>query len=226
MTVKVELEVWSAERGKGIDDLLNAGGKPTVLSGVKVDEYLNKLLAPSPEPGATPEPDVQPQAVKGPAVFPYGLGRPKPFPLEALPGPLREVVQTVSDMVNCPIDFVGVAMLAASATAIGNSRQVELKETWRVGCRLYLAVVGDPGTRKSPMMKMLTPPLWKQEGVYAREYREAIKRFQIEKLDYEVKKKEYLRHGRPKTEKANRPAGRKKPFRTDEAEEDFLGAEE
>src|SRR5687767_13268702 len=125
MTVNVELEVWPPDKGKGIDDLFNAGGKPDVLSGVKVDEYLNKLVAPSPEPGARP--DVQPQAAKGPAVFPYGSGPPKPFPLEALPGPLQEVAQAVSDSVNCPPDFTSVAMLAASATAIGNSRQVELK---------------------------------------------------------------------------------------------------
>jgi hypothetical protein len=40
----VELETWDATDGKGIDDLLNAGKTPNVLTGEAVDAELAKIL--------------------------------------------------------------------------------------------------------------------------------------------------------------------------------------
>src|SRR5262249_1326838 len=41
----IQLEVWPLEKGKGIDDLLHAGGKPELLTGQAAQEYVSSLLA-------------------------------------------------------------------------------------------------------------------------------------------------------------------------------------
>jgi len=80
------------------------------------------------------------------------------FPTEVLPPRLYEFSRRVAWALNAPPDFVGVTMLTLAAGAIGNARRLKLSATQFQPSLLYAALIGLPGTVKSPVMKFLTGP--------------------------------------------------------------------
>src|SRR5262245_58270728 len=73
-----------------------------------------------------------------------------PFPVEVFPASVASFVRRVEQAVGCPPDFPGVAVLAAAGAAIGATRAIEPKPGWREQPNLYVALVGRPGSGKSP----------------------------------------------------------------------------
>ena len=71
-----------------------------------------------------------------------------PFPTAVFPKPLREYIEHGSSQ-NYPEDFVGAALLACLATAIGASHELEVNANWHEPTTLFIAIVGDAGVRKS-----------------------------------------------------------------------------
>jgi hypothetical protein len=224
----VQLDVWAPDKGKGLDDLLAAGGKATVLSGSEVGQHLDKLLGggevqtpADDEPVGTQPPVRETPPVKGeakgPERFPYGAGDPAPFPLDFFPKPLQGIAQAISRAVNSPLDFAGCAMAITAATAIGRSRQLEPKEDWHICPRMYMAVVCEPGSAKSPALKKATRPLNNQERQWRAEHAEAMQEYELEKLAYEAAKKEILKDVSKKVQQAQ--ADRQRKARQEEAEE-------
>lgn len=74
------------------------------------------------------------------------------FPLDALPPDARAFVRTVAAAIGCPADFVALPLLVYAGAAIGNSAYIEIKRGYREYARLWLAIVGEPGDRKSPAL--------------------------------------------------------------------------
>ncbi|WP_426061205.1 DUF3987 domain-containing protein [Hymenobacter sp. B1770] len=70
------------------------------------------------------------------------------FPTSVFPKPLREYIEHGSSQ-NYPDDFVGAALLACLATAIGASHELEVNANWHEPTTLFIAIVGDAGVRKS-----------------------------------------------------------------------------
>lgn len=87
-----------------------------------------------------------------------GVPDPEPFPIEALPYPLDELVRQGSKSVSCPPDYIGAGVLPVLATAIGGYVELDITETWRESALVYTALVGKPGARKSPAMKIVMAP--------------------------------------------------------------------
>lgn len=82
-----------------------------------------------------------------------------PFPLGALPGPLASFVEQGADALNCPVDYLAVAMLAMAGGAIGASRSLGVKGQYEERAALYAAIIGCPGDRKSPALALVKSPL-------------------------------------------------------------------
>jgi hypothetical protein len=74
----------------------------------------------------------------------------QPFPVEALPGPIRSFVAQAAMAMGCDPSFVAQAALAVAAGLIGNTRVIQLKRGWTEPCVIWSAVVGDSGTLKTP----------------------------------------------------------------------------
>jgi hypothetical protein len=102
----------------------------------------------------------------------YGTSNSTAFPVEVLPPTLRKYVEEASASIGCPPDFIGVAMLATLGAAIGNSRVIEVKGGWIEGASLYTAIVGDPGSSKTPALKAATFPALKKQEELKRLYEE------------------------------------------------------
>lgn len=97
-------------------------------------------------------------------VVPLGsLPEPAPFPLEALPAPLADYVRQVAWATNSPPDFVGVPLLALAAGCLGGARTLAVQRDYLEPCTVFAAVVGLPGTGKSPALKKVAWPLDAEE---------------------------------------------------------------
>lgn len=75
-----------------------------------------------------------------------------PFPLAALPAPVRDYADASAAAVGCEASFVALPMLSMLAGAIGNTRRVALKKGWSEPPILWTAIVGESGTHKSPAL--------------------------------------------------------------------------
>ena len=83
-------------------------------------------------------------------VFEYFDPLPPAFPLDALPNAIRQLAIEGATSIGCPPEFIAGPALVAAAAAIGMSRVVEVTSSHREPPVLFLAVVGEPGTAKSP----------------------------------------------------------------------------
>lgn len=81
------------------------------------------------------------------------------FPLDVLPPTLAAFCREAAASRCAPVDFVGGAMLAVAGAAIGQSVNVRLKAGWFEPPLLYLALVGEPGTAKTPAIRAAQRPL-------------------------------------------------------------------
>ncbi|MCF1596519.1 YfjI family protein [Streptomyces muensis] len=85
------------------------------------------------------------------------------FPVDALPGWLREFVAAVSEETQTPVDLAGCIALSVLATAAGGRSVVEVRGNWREPTNLYVVVSLPPANRKSAVFALLTDPLYEAE---------------------------------------------------------------
>src|SRR5262249_14675540 len=138
----VSVEWWDSTLGKGVDDLLAAGGKPAVLTGMAAAVRVRDAQH-------VPQPDEQ--DAPGP--------EPAPWPTDVLPPPLRAFNEEVAAATSTPPDFAGLAMVVTAGAAIGNSRAICLKDgIWYEAPRFYGANVGEPASGKTPAMDAVVKP--------------------------------------------------------------------
>ncbi len=113
--------------------------------------------------------------------IPLARSLPEPFPAAVLPAVLSEFVQAVAASKQTPVDLPGLLVLAVLG-ALGSRRfKVEVVPGYREPLNLYVAVVMDPGSRKSAIFREVTEPLaelerelqqrWAPEAALAREQR-------------------------------------------------------
>jgi hypothetical protein len=95
----------------------------------------------------------------------------EPFPLDLLPCTLTRFINEVAVAKNCPIDYVAVPLLALAGSAIGASRSLEIKSGWRERPCLYAAVIGSPGSAKTPALKAVAGPVYAEQSRRFANYR-------------------------------------------------------
>jgi hypothetical protein len=104
----------------------------------------------------------------------------KPFPVNALPATVSCYITALARAIGCDLAFVALPLLAALASAIGNTRRTFLKHTWREPCILWTAILGDSGTHK-------TPALSAAMSILERKQVEALAAYESKMTDYEQK---------------------------------------
>ena len=93
----------------------------------------------------------------------------EPFPCEVLPSILERFVAEGAVALACPPDFLAVPLLVLSGLAIGATRRIEVKQDWSESAALFAAVIGSPGSAKSPALKRVLEALerlqleWEEE---------------------------------------------------------------
>jgi hypothetical protein len=114
----------------------------------------------------------------------------RPFPVDALPDPVRGFVAAGAKSIGCDASYLALPLLTAIAAAIGNTRRLELKRGWYVPPILWTAVVGESGTAKTPAFKLVMHAVRERQRKALKRHKEEMKRFLVE---YEMWEKEFTK---------------------------------
>lgn len=101
---------------------------------------------------------------------PVNLGRQYvPFPVAALPPPLCTLVTEAAASLRVDAGMLGAPMLAVLAAAIGNSRRLLVKPDWTEPAVVWVAVVTESGSAKTPSLWAVAAPLreWQARALKA-----------------------------------------------------------
>jgi hypothetical protein len=124
-----------------------------------------------------------------------GHGNAEPFPLDVLPPALADLARETSTYLPCPIDFFAVPALVVAGAGIGRSVALAVKESWIESPLLYAVMVGQPGTTKSPALRIAASPVWELAGEMKFKYE--LDKLEAERLKGEAdeRKKAYRKEG-------------------------------
>lgn len=109
----------------------------------------------------------------------------QPFPTEALPACFREFVEQGASAIGCDASYLALPLLTAAASAIGNTRRIELKKGWSEPSILWSAIVGDSGTMKSPALEAALHPVKRRQEKALDTHTFALADYDGQKLTYE-----------------------------------------
>ena len=90
-----------------------------------------------------------------------------------LPDALRDAVVDLADRLQCPPDYLAVAMLSAAGAVIGNKFGIfpyANDESWEVYPALWGGIVGDPGSKKTPSLHQAHKPLQHLDYLASQKY--------------------------------------------------------
>lgn len=122
----------------------------------------------------------QVQERKAAALQPY-----EPFPVDVLPNVLQRFVEAGAAAASCDAAHIAMPMLAAATAAVGMSRQLKLKASWRVPAILWTATVGDSGSKKSVGAAMALAPIEAIESRNERRYQREAREYERTLADWE-----------------------------------------
>ena len=95
--------------------------------------------------------------------IPLGAGARHPIPLDGLPSWLRQFTENAAEAIQAPTDLVLMQALSAMSVTVANKARVEVRAGQLEPLNLYTCVVLEPGTRKSPVVKLCSRPIWAWE---------------------------------------------------------------
>jgi hypothetical protein len=156
----------------------------------------------SSESSAPTEPEPEPW------VEPIPLGQPPPasaFPLDVLPDSLQQFVREAAAALPCPPDYLAVPLLVMAGGMIGASRALAIKAKHVQRAALYAAVIGSPGTAKTPALEAVVDPVHELDEAEHAKWELAMEKYESKLEDYEDKKKEAKKNNQSPPEKPQRP---------------------
>jgi hypothetical protein len=112
-----------------------------------------------------------------------------PFPTEVFPDEIAKYVKAIAKAVQCPIDYVGCTVLGIASGTMGMSVNVKIDEGFVEAANLNIAIVGEPGTRKSPIRKLLGGPVFEIDDRNREIYTEAKRLYEHQLQQWEAEKK-------------------------------------
>lgn len=124
-------------------------------------------------------PSEQRQEQPGPSceTAPAHVEQHRAFPLDVFQPKIRKFICEAAASRQCLIDFVALPVLAVAAAAIGATRAIRQESDWVDLPGIYGALVGRPGSAKTPAINAVVRPLEAIQKRYIDQYREAIRDF-------------------------------------------------
>lgn len=105
-----------------------------------------------------------------------------------LPDAIRDAVIDLADRLQCPPDYLAVAMLSAAGAVVGNTVGIfpyANDESWEVYPALWGGVVGDPGSKKSPSLQSAHKPIQHLEEQAAQKHVQDMLIYEQAKAQYD-----------------------------------------
>jgi hypothetical protein len=123
------------------------------------DRIIDAVTAANPKGSPDPAADAEPDDGWGPIRLGM-LPSVEPFPLDVLPLPARHLAEAAAESIGCPGDFPAVAILAAASGIIGRSVSLLIKPGYFASASLYVGLVGNSSSGKSPALRAALAPVW------------------------------------------------------------------
>ncbi|MEQ1905600.1 MAG: DUF3987 domain-containing protein [Pirellulaceae bacterium] len=120
----------------------------------------------------------------------------EPFPVNALPEPLREFVAASARAIGCDTSYLALPLMTVLAAAIGNSRRVQLKRGWSAPAILWAAIVGESGTAKTPAFKLVMRPILERQRKALEHHGELMKEYELNLACHEKHWAEWKRNSK------------------------------
>ncbi|MBI9085415.1 MAG: DUF3987 domain-containing protein [Desulfobacterales bacterium] len=119
-----------------------------------------------------------------PMPLPDGLPPVTAFDFQLLPETLRPWAADIAEQMQCPPDYVAVAIMAALSAVVGRRIGIRPKEStdWTVTPNQWAMLIGRPGVLKSPAMEAALSPLKRLAAVAVDEYQGAISEYEKIKI--------------------------------------------
>jgi hypothetical protein len=128
-----------------------------------------------------------------------------PFPVDALPEPLRGFVVAGAKAIGCDLSYVALPLLTALAAAIGNTRRIQLKRGWSAPAIIWAAIVGESGTAKTPAFKLVMYPIRERQRKALARHGEAMRQHETDLARYEKALAEWKRDKKTTDEPPAKP---------------------
>jgi hypothetical protein len=126
--------------------------------------------------------------VVNPQKLPPALRPVQALEMNCLPQVMRDAVIDLADRLQCPPDYLAVAMLSAAGAVVGNKVGIfpyANDESWEVYPALWGGIVGDPGTKKTPSLLHAHKPLHHLESQAAQKYASDMQAYKQALLQHE-----------------------------------------
>lgn len=149
------------------------------------------------------------QPICRPKSEPLHLEQAIPFPVDALPQPAARFVDGAARAIGCDPSFVALPLLVGLASAIGNTRCIQLKRRWTEPAVVWGAIVADSGTLKSPAEDQGLRPVRKRHHAAMKRYTEEMERHRVDFARYE---KELAAWKKASKDKGNPPVKPEEPY--------------
>lgn len=105
-------------------------------------------------------------------------GQESEFPIQIFPKMVQDIVESTNLCSDYPIDYISASLLSASATSIGNTHTINVKNDWYETAILYLALVGNPGMNKSHPLSFAYEPLFEKDKKTDFDFRKRYKEYE------------------------------------------------
>jgi putative DNA primase/helicase len=125
-----------------------------------------------------------------PQPIPDGLLPVPQLPVALIPAAFRGWIHDIATRLQVPLDFPAVPAIVAAASVIGNQVRIRPKahDDWTVTPNLWGAIVGRPGTMKSPAILEAIKPLNRLVAKAKKEHEEALRAWKFEKESAEIRR--------------------------------------
>jgi hypothetical protein len=110
----------------------------------------------------------------------------EPFPVDIMPGCLKDLITQGAKATHCPPDFIAVFALVAIGSAIGNKVSIQIKSGWELKANIYMGLVAKAGTGKTHAQKIATRPMKELQKIMAKDYWEEFKEYERKVAQWEV----------------------------------------
>jgi DNA primase len=162
-----DVRVASLPDGQDVNDVLVSGGKADLDAHLaQAESFSATEEAPASEEAVDRAEAKETEQDSGPSY--------EPFPLHALPGPVRAYVRAASEALPAPPAMVAVPTLSVLSGAIGDAARLQLKRSWTEPATLWTVLVAPSGSTKSPAFKHAVRPIFRRESEARDEYEQAL----------------------------------------------------
>lgn len=119
----------------------------------------------------------------------------RPFPVDVLPPVLQNLAKHAASALQCDPAAVALPALAVAASAIGTTRQLQIKSSWIEPPILWCLLLAESGEKKSPAMDVAMWPLKRLQVECSKEFADVKKKHQADVLRWRVDVQEWKANG-------------------------------